>query len=1082
MSIRMKHWRLFLFINTLLLMMGSPLFGQFYRGSQMDFGKNRVQFDETIWTHFRFPKFDIYLYLNGRPIGEYVARYAHAKIPEMERLVDVKVEKKIQFIVFNRLSDLMESNIGLISNQNYNVGGITHIVGSRVFLYFNGDYADLDKQIDAGIAQIITRQVFTGQSVTNILVNNALVDIPQWYENGLVAFLSEGWSVETDNYFRDAFLNKKFKRFNALAGEEARLAGQSIWYFISERYGPNAIANILFMAKASRSIEHGFLYVLGISFKELMFQWREFYNERFILVEQNQLSFNSSGVFKTTKNKAVLTQARISPDGNQIAYILNDIGKVKVYLHNYKNGKTKRIFKKGHKLDEKTDYSQPIIAWHPSGLFLTMISEEKGGIWIYYYWLDTKKFEKTELFSFDKILDFSYSPDGQNMLFSAVLNGMTNLYLFSPGANSYEALTSDGYTDLYPRFINSGKQIIFSSNRLNDTLFPYQKEVPVEKNKGLNLFVYDFNSRSPVLKRVTHSSHSRNIMAIETPQKEICYLGDENGIMNRYIVSVDSMISRVDTLTHYRYIYKSKAVTNYKRNIAFQDIAKNKYAEIVYLNGKYQLRVDNWDQGTINQETSPFPTYYSQNRTINKERKSQIKENISQPTRRKRLVAFPGLLDDTISQIDVTNYVIGDTPPTDTIKKKQQEEQAFTIPILRNYDVEFAVTDLVNQLDFSFLSESYQKFQGGKSPIFINPDLNAFFKVGVMDLLEDYRITGGVKISSSFVNNEYLISFENLRKRLDKQWIFYRGGTDYIDETSYTYTRVKTHEGRFILKYPFSRVLAVKGGLSLRSDKAVFLSTDLQNLQQKNSYDFWAGAKAEIIFDNTRSPALNIFFGTRWKVFIENYRQVDNLKQDLWVLGMDYRHYMPIHRNFIWANRFAYSTSFGKQLLIYYLGGVDSWLTPKFNTDINVDPNKNYAYQTVATNMRGFTQNIRNGNSFFVLNSELRFPVFSYLLNRPINNQFVKNFQIITFADLGSAWTGLQPFSKDNSFFTTEIHEPGSPVSITVVSQRNPIVFGFGTGVRTSLLGYMVKADVAWGIDDGIIMPRVFYISLSMDF
>ncbi|NLF42930.1 MAG: hypothetical protein GX587_09560, partial [Bacteroidales bacterium] len=258
--------------------------------------------------------------------------------------------------------------------------------------------------------------------------------------------------------------------------------------------------------------------------------------------------------------------------------------------------------------------------------------------------------------------------------------------------------------------------------------------------------------------------------------------------------------------------------------------------------------------------------------------------------------------------------------------------------------------------------------------------------------------------------------------------------------------------------------------------------TDLQNLQQKNSYDFWAGAKAEIIFDNTRNPALNIFFGSRWKVFIENYRQVDNLKEDLWVMGMDYRHYMPIHRNFIWANRFAYGTSFGKQLLIYYLGGVDSWLTPKFNTDINVDPNKNYAYQTIATNMRGFTQNIRNGNSFFVINSEFRFPVFSYLLNRPINNQFVKNFQIITFADLGSAWTGLQPFSKDNSFFTTEIHEPGSPVSITVVTQRNPIVFGFGTGIRTSLLGYMVKADVAWGVDDGVIMPRVFYISLSMDF
>ncbi len=45
-----------------------------------------------------------------------------------------------------------------------------------------------------------------------------------------------------------------------------------------------------------------------------------------------------------------------------------------------------------------------------------------------------------------------------------------------------------------------------------------------------------------------------------------------------------------------------------------------------------------------------------------------------------------------------------------------------------------------------------------------------------------------------------------------------------------------------------------------------------------------------------------------------------------------------------------------------------------------------------------------------------------------------------------------------------------------------PIVFGYGVGVRTRLLGYFVRADWAWGIEDRIIQPRIFYLSLSTDF
>jgi hypothetical protein len=130
--------------------------------------------------------------------------------------------------------------------------------------------------------------------------------------------------------------------------------------------------------------------------------------------------------------------------------------------------------------------------------------------------------------------------------------------------------------------------------------------------------------------------------------------------------------------------------------------------------------------------------------------------------------------------------------------------------------------------------------------------------------------------------------------------------------------------------------------------------------------------------------------------------------------------------------------------------------------------------------MRGFSQNIRNGNSFAVLNSELRFPFIRYFANRPISNDFIANLQAIGFADIGSAWTGFLPFSEENAYNSEVIDQP--PVLVIIDHNKNPFVFGYGFGLRSRLFGYFVRADWAWGVDTNVILPRLFYLSLSLDF
>ena len=269
------------------------------------------------------------------------------------------------------------------------------------------------------------------------------------------------------------------------------------------------------------------------------------------------------------------------------------------------------------------------------------------------------------------------------------------------------------------------------------------------------------------------------------------------------------------------------------------------------------------------------------------------------------------------------------------------------------------------------------------------------------------------------------------------------------------------------LKYPLNQILALKGTASFRHDNSVFLSTDTKNLIEPDLLKVWGGFKAELIFDNTRHLGTNLYSGMRWKVFGEAYRQINAARSDLFVLGGDFRHYTRIHRTLIWANRIAGSTSFGRSPLIYYLGSVDNWINfsqsrnPTFNESVDIDYSRNYAYQALATNLRGFSQNIRNGSNFLVINTELRWPVFRYLAGHPLSSGFLNNFQLVGFADVGSAWTGLNPYNNENAW-NTEVIENG-PMTITIDANRGPIVAGYGFGVRSPVPGILCSTRLGLG-------------------
>lgn len=1078
------------------LIANNEALAQFYNGSQMTFGKSRVQYDDRFWSFMRFEKFDTYFYLNGKPLAIYTARYADRTLRSMERKLDYELGDKIQFVIFNKLGDLKQSNIGLISEEQYNVGGVTHIVGSKIFLYFDGDHRNFEKQIRAGIAQVMVDEMMYGGRLTAMIRNSALMSLPEWYTSGLISYISEEWNTETDNFVRDGILRGDYRKFNALSGEDAVYAGHSIWKFIADKYGSSAITNIVYLTRVSRNVESGFMFVLGITFKTLVQEWMAYYSQLYSASDEGRQAFQSNALpFKHKKN-TVYSNFVLSPDGNYAAWVSNQHGQIRVFLHDNEKSKTVKLLKQGHRLDEKTDYSFPLLAWHPTSKLLAIIFESKGKNYMWFYTTDDGKFEKKRLFNIEKVLDFSFAQNGRMIAMSAVSGGQSDIFVYSIAANTFEPVTRDIWDDRYPRFVNNSSAILFSSNRPGDTIRYDVVSNLEEKNDTtavvpptMDIFLYQYGKGSRVLRRVTNTAAANEIMPMEYSRRFYTYLSDENGINNRYLARLDSAVSYIDTVTHYRYFTTSFPVTDYSRSILSQDFpsASDKFGELIFSEGKYRFYIHEKILPSKIERTTPVNTFYMDQLIASIKADTAGKSETQNPRdtekeKKKQGRRITNVLVDELdyprdtSGIDINNYRFGseNKSKSDSAGGKKK----FVIPRQQNYDVEYSINQLVSQVDFNFLNTSYQKFTGGGSPVFLNPGFNALFKVGIIDLMEDYRITGGFRLSVSLDNTEYFLAYENLRRRLDRSVIFHRQAM--LAANDYSIIKLRSNSLYYVLKWPFSNVWALKGTGIVRYDKTIFASTDIQNLREPNIEEYWGGLKGELIFDNTRNKGLNLYYGWRWKVFGEYYQMIDEDFKNLVVLGMDFRHYQKIHRTFIWANRLAASTSFGNNRLIYYLGGVDNWLIPKFNNDINVSQTQNYAYQTLATNMRGFTQNIRNGNNFAVLNSELRFPVFRYFASKPIKSDFLNNFQIIGFGDLGTAWTGSNPFSEENTVFTRIIQN--GPIRISLRDERDPIVGGFGMGLRTRLLGYFLRLDYAWGVENLVVQKPLIYLSLSLDF
>ena len=1061
-----------------------------------EFGKNRVQFhnDKYKWSRYETENFVTHWYGKARNIAQPTIQLAELDHEEIQKILEHTLSRKIEIIVYTDLTDLKQSNIGL--DQAFtNKEKTTKVDGSKILVYFNGDHQLLRSQIRKGISSVYLNSVLFGSNLQEIVQNSLLLNLPSWFSEGLISYSDQPWDRFMEDEFRDLIDRSKKIEFEDLTDEHPRVIGHSLWHFIAQSYGSSNIANIVYLTRISRSLNNSFHFVLGEEFDSLIEKWSAYYRNYYSLERDKFSPTEKSGEFALKNDKGVpISKYRISPDGNYLAYVVNEKSKERIYIRNLSTGEERLVLKNGYKnIFQEPDYNYPLIAWHPSYPELSIIYEKRDISWLRRYDYRDDSYEEEEMTkNFHRVYSLSYVAPEEYLL-SATTDGYSDLYHYKSDNRHHTRITEDFYDDLDAEYVkvNGKSAVLFRSNRTEDNLIKSRIDtiLPVE---NFDLFLLMGLSADAELIRLTRTPDTNERQPFMNSDNTVVYIQGSSGVENIY--EHDLNTGDITPLTNAeRNIIKHHTVPQsadhfynyyYYGNYVNLNLANQKDATT----SQYQTNLAK----TLKQESNiviPFLPKDEQD-TVQLEEGMKFQSQFPDEQNLKPLkdTETKELSDKVYEKYFKDYYSDSYLDGKRVIKYKSVRASAY-----RN---QFRLDDFQTKLDNSVLFEGLETFTGENTDFNTIPT-SILLKGVIKDLLENYEINVGLRIPTRFNGYEYFVTMDDNLKTWDKRLALYnRVVTNVLDDTALDALREerRTFIGLVRFKYPFSVYSSIRLTPSLRLDKTFLQATDINSFEAPIEFEKRLSLKAEFVFDNSFDVSLNIKNGARVKVYAEGINEfdldfVDGINVDLsrsvtGVFGFDARYYLPVFRKAVLAFRGAGATSIGSRRVVYYLGGVEQWIGASQEEGIPVPSGTESAFRVLAPHLRGFRNNIRNGNTFALTNTEFRLPIAHFIGLERVSFGFFRNLQLTSFFDAGLAWFGVNPDSEENTLNTVMVNSPENNPSIIVNARffRAPIIYGYGFGVRSTVLGYFLKFDYGWGVENGVRRNPRFYFSLGMDF
>lgn len=1073
---------------------------------QERFGKNRVQHKQLNWYFYSSNNFEVYYYDRGGPNAKMAIEYLESEFDKLTQMIGYVAYTKPKIYIYNSPEELLQSNLNL-NVQEYSEDGQTKFTRLIAELAYKGRIDQFKEDIIYATTKVIMREMLYGASVADAFQANLINSFPEWYIDGASLYLAKGWSREMDDFIRQYLKDTSNPKILNLTGIEAGLVGQSIWNYISEKYGRRYVSSILNLSRINRNEENSIANTIGLNARTFFEDWRNYYLK---VNEPVYASFKNidpeDAIAKTSSRvDGAISDIKFSPDGLMLAYVLNNAGKFKVQVRELSTGFEQTVFQGGAKYDELTpNLYSPIVAWRDSAN-LAIASFKRGFTTLRLRSIDGASQDKIFLRNITQILSLDFNESGKNMVLSAISSGKTDVYTLNVRGQG-KRLTNDIFDDLTPMFLNDSV-IVYSSNftELPDSVLTATPDIKLLPNQ-YNLFRADVLKDTTTFSKLTNAN-SKNTHPRKVNSNSLLFLSDLSGITNLMRFNVGNQVSN--------------QISALDKSIEVFDITSrmNKIAYGIRNGKESYLFVEGYsgaDQFTPSIPRVQLAQAKDLNERLAARRLMEQRERATQtqrPTSPPSTPSRPQVQIDTTSSKSNTSSINLDRLRFESRKGVNTDDYTFdSIPTLQNQTNQGRAESTRNNLLDAFRKQSLQKRVSGPremDPQFFTNHINTRLIVDPLrgfgvnmngkmtDILDNHVFMGGITTSLDFSSGgdvwfeyEYLKSRLDFRGRFDRRTI--RVTEDDITFQKYVFTQAEagvsyplTINSRFYVA-PF---VAKTQYFNLNSDSLILGQNPAENQFDVN----YVGGKAEFVFDRTEPMGLYSYTGLKGKIGFQHYQGLNHVERSFSNFYLDLRNYQKIHKNITLASKLYVGSFMGNNPQNYLVGGMDNWIFNEFYSPPSNRPepspvrnptgveNSNILFADFV-DLRGFDYDEIRGRNVITFTSELRIPLFSYLTRGNITSNFVRNFQLVGFYDIGSAWNDFAPWERVNDQNTEVINTEGSPFVVVLNNFNNPWLQSYGAGLRTVLMNYYVKFDVARPIRNYETEDLRFYFTLGYNF
>lgn len=1123
----MKKKILFI-VFTLGIILGSQvLHAQF---DKERFGKNRIQHKEMDWYLYSSNNFEVYYYGGGMANAKMAIDYLEGEFDRLTQLIGYVAYTKPKVFIYNSPEELLQSNLNL-NKDEYTIDGQTFFSRLLAEVAFPGNWEAFKKDLIYGTSKVIIEEMLYGSTIADAFQSNLINSFPEWYIEGAAMYLAHGWSREMDDYVRHYFREDKKAKLHRLQEKEAVLVGQSVWNFIVEKYGRRYISSVLNLSRINRNEENSIANTIGINYNSFKDQWRQFYvaSNQQVLTNFKDISTTNEIAYTSPSVIGGINDIKFSPDAKNLAYVINNGGKYKVQVREISTGRERTIYSGGSvSIDQPVNLTNPVIAWKDT-LNLAIATFKRGTTTLRSRAIDGSSQDKIFLRNITQILSLDFNSTGRNMVLSAISNGKTDLFSLNARGQG-RRITNDFFDYLTPIFLNDST-IVYASNftALPDSVLTKAPDVKILPDY-FNIFRIDLGD-TLVTTKLTNVNN-QNTRPRVMNGNNILHLSDQSGITNLMRLSISNGIS--------------SQVSAFNKSLESFDYSSrlNRIAYSYRVGNQSKLVVEafsNTDQFTTSTPRIQLSQAKSLNERIAARRAEQPETPKTEPLRGLNDRSREVLEKDTIFNQPIEDLRLGsfsrgnvvsaslDTLPksgnqtgrinTDRLKFQRKgglDTENYTFDTIPDLSLDQKRQSMVsasrNNILDNFRKQGMQKQVVGPrnmTPQFITSSLKTFFVVDPLrgfgislngkmsDLLDNHSFQGGLMTTLDFKSGaDVYFEYEYLKHRIDFRGRFDRK-TIQVSESDLFFQKYALTKTEITVSYPLSVHSRFSLAPFIAKSQYFNLNQDsiLRGTQpdQNNFNVNYAGGKAEFVIDKTQQLGLYMQQGLKVKLGAVHYQGLNNAERSFSNVYLDFRNYQKIHKNITFATRLYAGSFFGKNPQSYLLGGMNNWLFNQFYRPPTNRPeqspvrneggfeNSNILFAEFV-DLRGYDYDEIRGRNMVTFTAELRFPLFSYLSRGNITSNFIKNFQMVAFYDAGSSWDDAAPWERVNDQNTEVINTVGSPFVITLNNFNNPWLQSYGAGLRTVLLNYYVKFDLARPVRNYKNEDLKFYVTLGYNF